>query len=528
MRAVVRHFILFAPLLAGASTQEPVPLPDRIDVEVTRIPGFRQDLAAPPCEDGEYLRRVMLDLVGYPPTAEETLAFIADGTPDKRAAVVDRLLTTERFGDFWARRWMGVFFGNPRAPREGLFGRLETEERDRILDRFHHWLSGRLRRDWAWTDTVQDLLIADGVPDASPALAYKLALDGWPRAPYFEGRAFSHFMGIDLSCTGCHDHPFDRWSVEDGISLSAFSNGRRIEQGAKGIEVREGPEPAQRPIPGDKGTLLRPREGRNGTLEWMPGGVNDVFPPVFPKLGKPAKDEILARAFARLMVSRENAQFRVAFVNRIWAWLLGRGIVSPVDEFNLRNKPLSPGLLGLLASAFSDNGHSLRFLIRTICATQTYQRKSEAAPAFAKVTFSRAVIRPLCPEQVLHSLEVATLGRPWFEEDRVQELAERMSRSPLQAFPTSQGVPDVRGLAWLADSDEVWSMIRSGAVVNALAVLPDDPKVRVKAMFLAAFSRHPSDLEMNRYASFMAGKGADGLRDAYWTLLNSPEFLTRH
>jgi hypothetical protein len=144
------------------------------------------------------------------------------------------------------------------------------------------------------------------------------------------------------------------------------------------------------------------------------------------------------------------------------------------------------------------------------------------------VTFSRTVIRPLSPEQVLYSLDVATRGKPRFDGDRVQEFAERMSRSTLQAFPTSEAVPDVRGLAWLADSDDVWSMIREGSVVKALAALPDDPKIRVKAMFLAAVSREPSAPEINRYASFLAGKGADGIRDAYWTLLNSPEFLTRH
>jgi hypothetical protein len=517
MRAVsVFHLGLFVPLLVGASPQDPLPLPQRIDREVQGISGFDRATAAPRCDDGEYLRRVMLDLVGYPPTAEETAAFIAAAAADKRAAVVDRLLATDRFGDFWARRWMGVFFGNAAALRDGEFGRLDSAERDRILDRFHRWLSRRLRLDWAWTDTVQDLLIADGRPESSPALAYKLALDGWPRPPFFEGRAVSHFMGVDMSCTGCHDHPFDRWTVDDGFSLSAFSNGRRIEQGARGIEVREGPEPANRPIPGDKGF-------------WANfGGGRQVFPTVFPRLGRPAKDEILARGFARLMVSRENFQFRNALVNRVWAWLLGRGIVSPVDDFNLKNKPLSQGLLRLLASAFADNGHSTRFLIRTICATQAYQRKCEAAPSFGKVTFSRTVIRPLCPEQLMSSLEIATLGKARFDAGRIQELAERMNRSTLLAFPTSEAVPDVRALAWLADSGDVRSLIREGRVVKEIAALPDDPKLRVKAMFLAALSREPGAGEIDRYSAFLAFKGDDGIRDAYWTLLNSTEFLTRH
>src|SRR6185436_4805486 len=226
--SAVLHFSLLLPLIAGATPQEGRPLPQRIDAEVAGIPGFNRVAAAPRCEDGEFLRRVMLDLVGHPPNAEETRAFIADPSNDKREAVVDKLLNSERFGDFWARRWMEVFFGNYHAIREAPLGRLDPEERDRILDRFRRWLAGRIQRDWAWTDTVRDLLIAEGTPDAAPALAYKLALDGWPRRPYFEGRAFSHFMGIDFSCTGCHDHPFDSWRVDDGYSLSAFSNGRKI------------------------------------------------------------------------------------------------------------------------------------------------------------------------------------------------------------------------------------------------------------------------------------------------------------
>jgi len=515
MRSGAVHFLLFLPLLAGASPQN-LPLPERIDAEVARIPGFNRATVAPACDDGEYLRRVMLDLVGYPPSAEETRAFVADATPDKRATVVEKLLTSDRFGDFWSRRWMDVFFGNVRAIREEPLGRLDPEERERLFERFRRWLAGRIQRDWAWTDTVRDLLIAEGVPDTAPALAYKLALDGWPRRPYFEGRAVSHFMGVDFSCAGCHDHPFDRWTFDDNYALGAFSNGRKIRWGDRGAEVIEGPEPAGRPIPGDKGFFRFHATDQR------------IYPPVFPRIGKPADGEVLARAFARLMVSRENVQFRVAFVNRVWAWLLGRGIVSPVDDFNLKNKPLSQGLLRLLAEEFAANGHSLRFLLRTLCATQTYQRRCDGQGSMTRETFARGRIRLLSPEQLMHSLEVATLGSPRFDPERALRLAERMSRSERQACASREAVPDVRALSWLADSDEVWSMIREGAVVKELAAPPVGPELRVKSMFLAALSREPGPRELERYATFLKGRGEAGIHEAYWTLLNSTEFLTRH
>ena len=504
--AVLLFCTLF-PRLTGASLPQDPSLPQAIDAEVSRIPGFNRATAAPRCDDGEYLRRVMLDLVGFPPTAQETRAFAADPAADKRQAVVDRLLASERFADFWARRWMDVFFGSSLAFRGDAVERLDAQEREIIVDRFRRWLAGRIQRDRAWTDTVTDLLIADGTPEGAPALAYKVALDGWARPTGFEGRAVSHFMGMDASCVGCHDHPFDNWTVDDGVALAAFSSGRKIRWGPKGLEVIEGPEPPGRAVQ-NPGRALVPA-------------------PAFPRGGKPADGEVLARAYARLMVAPANVQFRAAFVNRIWSWLLGRGIVSPVDEFNLKNRPLSPNLLNLLSRSFAANGHSLRFLIRAICASETYQRRSDGPAPYAKVNFSRTQIRPLSAEQLQHSLEVATLGAPRFDRVRIRRLAERMIRGDAPACDTAERTPDVRALAWLAESEEVWTLIREGAVVKAIAAEADVAS-RVKSMFQSAFSREPGLRELDRYSAFLKDRGEEGLREAYWTLLNSTEFLTRH
>lgn len=508
----VLQLLLFLSHVAGVSPQDPRPLPQRIDGEVARISGFPREGPAPRCDDGEFLRRVMLDLVGYPPTADETRAFVADRAENKRDAIVDRLLTSERFADFWARRWMGVFFGNPAA---STIPGVDAEIRDEILERFRRWLAGRISRDWAWTETVQDLLIAEGTPDVAPSLAYKLVLDAWPRAPYLEGRAVAHFMAIDFGCAGCHDHPFDNWTIDDAYSIGAFSTGRKVRWGPKGIEVLEGPEPPNRPVPGDKGFMADL------------GNPLGVKAPKFPRAGRPAAGEVLSRAFARMMIAPENVSFRTAFVNRVWLWLLGRGIVASPEDFNKRHPPLATVLLNQLAGAFAANGHSLKFLIRAICATETYQRRCDGPTPYMRVNFSRTQIRPLTPEQLLQSIEVATLGKPRFDRALVERLAYRMTRGHSAICETSPRTPDVRALAWLADSEDVWSLIREGPIVQGFVRMAD-AEACVQSMFLSALSRDPGPRELARYAAFLKGRGEDGVREAYWTLLLSSEFLTRH
>jgi hypothetical protein len=512
----LRLALLLAFLGAGASPQED-PLPARIDAAVAGISGFRQTPVSGRCADGEFLRRVMLDLVGYPPNAGEARAFSADPAAEKRAAKVDQLLAGGRYADYWARRWMGVFFGNYHELRLEPLKGLEPEEAKRIMESFRQWMERNILLDRPWTDTVRDLLSAQGKTDKTPALAYKLALHQWPRAPYFEGRAARHFLGVDLMCSGCHDHPFDRWTVEDGLAMSAFSNGRQLRLGKGGLEVMEGAEPPNRPIPGDKG--------------FIPGWPNckgTVVPPRFLFGGAPKDGEVLAEAFARLMVAPENLQFRKAAVNRVWSWLLGRGIVSPVDAFDQKNKPLSGPLITLLAKEFSENGHSVKFLIRAICASETYQRGCDGTLPLPRANFSRMLVRPLSAEQILNSIDVATLGKPGFDLEAARKLADKMVRGDAPACETTEEFPDARALLWIANGERVWRLIREGPVVKSIRTGKGDPEGMAKAMFLAALSRAPSPSELERYSDFLRGRGMEIVDEAYWTLLNSAEFLTRH
>lgn len=505
--------LLLAGLVAAPSPDDTGFAAD-VDREVAKISGYRNP--TPRCDDGEYLRRVMLDLVGYPPNAEELGVFVADPNPKKRAAKVDELLATWRHADFWARRWMGVFFGNYHAFKLEPLKSEDPAVAARLMESFRVWLKGRLHDDASWNEIVRALLEAEGKAVEVPALAYKLGNIRWPRRPQFENRVSQHFLGIDLSCTGCHDHPFDQWSVDDGYRLMAYSAGRTLRRGPQGLEVEEGPEIADQRVWIPTISADRDADVRRRLY------VSAAF---FLSHEKPAPNEVLAKALARSVTADANVQFRHATVNRVWVWLMGRGIVWPVDMFDLKNKPLLKSLLVLLSDRFKADGGRFRGLIRGICLSEAYQRRSDDPEPISKATFSRGVVRPLSAEQILNSLETATQGRPTFDVAASQSLAELLMRGEPWGCETTGTVPDPRAFLWLANGDRVWSLIRESRVLAAIRNSGEDP---VKAMFRAALSRDPDEEEAARYGEYLRVHGPAGLDDAYWTLLNSMEFLTRH
>jgi hypothetical protein len=199
--------------------------------------------------------------------------------------------------------------------------------------------------------------------------------------------------------------------------------------------------------------------------------------------------------------------------------------VHPVDDFNLKNKPLSVALLRLLSTEFKAKGDSFKALIRGICASDAYQRRCDGPDQILKVTFAQGVVRPLSAEQIVNSLETATRGRATFDTARAQALAERMAREDASISEVTEVRPDARALLWLSNSEEIWSLLRESSVLAGIRKQGDG---QVRAMFLAALSREPDAEETKRLEAFLQGRGPDGLADAYWTLLNSAEFLTRH
>ncbi len=415
---------------------------------------FPHAVAAPAADDGEFLRRLLLDLLGRPPTEEETTAFAADPAADKRRRKIDALLASDGFAEFWARRFAAAWMREP--PRA-----------------FVEWLRDGLRRDRPWSEVVADLVGALGKAEERPALAYALSrnpLDA--AAPAFVEDVSRHFLGIDIYCARCHDHGFDRWTVDQYYELAAFA----VRRTRRGTELVEGAEEDWR---------------------WA-GGASPGKPARFLYGGGPAAGESPTAALARLVTAANNPQFSKAAVNRVWGWLSDRPLVDPPEEFDLRNRPVSRKLLEVLTKGFDAEGRSLQALIRAICSSATYQRSSAHEAAAKRHDFTRVRARPLSPEQILASAWVATQGA---------------APIPPDAAPFHR------------ESEELRTWIRTGPVLKGIREGPGALEEKVDRLFLAALSRKPEPELRARVARAVE---ASGFEEVYRILILSDEFGTRH
>lgn len=467
-----------------------------VDRAIEKISGFGATGVAPRASDGEFLRRVSLDLIGAPPTGAAARAFLDDPAPDKRARLVERLSASPDFAAHWARRYREAWLGED-VPVFNDDHPWPEEIRRRLAERFEAWLKDALLRDDPLDKIAAALLTARGDAEEAPATAYLLQFYGGtdPLPMMFAGGVSRQLLGVDMRCAFCHDHPFDRWSWQDGWSFAAFAAG-----------LKRTTEPRLRL---DVGAELR---------QTLPTGVAAVEARLFLG-GMPIAGEDGLTALARLITASE--QFDRAATNRVWAWLFGRGIVHPVDSFDMLHKPLSPVLLDALAKSFRANGRSLRALVRTLCATEAYQRSSEAAVPPRRIAFDRQVPMALSDEQLRRSIEVATLGAPRSKAYPPLTLAPGRFAASCEVSARPSAL--LRSLT-LRNDDEIQRWIDGGPTLRDIRDLP--AAERVEALFLAALTRRPTPEERARFERFMEGRPT-GLEDAFWALLNTTEFRVR-
>jgi len=359
--------ILLVSLLILAQNDDPPDASAKIDSAVKSIPGYQP--GGMPIGDADFLARLMGDLVGAAPTAAELAAFVADNDPKKRTKKMDQLLDDPRYAPFWADRFSTVFFGDLSQVRFQGLGPLGEGVEEAILPDFRKWLAQKLKQDKPWTEIVNNLLDARGTTAGDAALAYKLSMYREPGMEQtFAERVSRHFLGIRLTCARCHDHPFDKWRVEDYYGLADFVYRQRA-------RVTDGvPEIAHV----DEGDLMMPKLSgrRDSDVKLSAGGSAS---PIFLFGGQAGRFDDRAKVLAQFMTSRANTQLPRALANRVWSWLMGWGIVHPIDDFTLKNKAMSPALMEALVRDLIDNGYSLKRLLRTICTSQEYQLPLPAA-----------------------------------------------------------------------------------------------------------------------------------------------------
>ena len=298
-----------------------------------------------PAPDATFHRRAFLDIIGRLPTPEETRAFLADTSADKRVKLIDRLLERPEYADFWANKWADLLRPNPY--RAGIKATYNIDS----------WLRDRFRRNIPYDQFVRELLTASGSTFRNgAAVMYRDR-----REPEEIATSVSQlFLGVRLDCAKCHHHPFEIWGQDDFYSFAAFFN--RIGRRGQGISA---------PISGGEEMVF----ATDRVKEVLHPVTGQAMTPT-PLLGKPATiapEQDPRAVLADWVTSRENPFFAKVIANRVWADLMGRGIVDPVDDLRATNPATNPELLEALAANFRENGYDLKKLIRTIATSHVYE-----------------------------------------------------------------------------------------------------------------------------------------------------------
>jgi hypothetical protein len=464
------------------------------------------------CSDSDFLRRAFLDIIGTLPTATEAREFLAASSQNKRAELVDSLLHRKEYADFQALKWSDVL----RVDRLTL-GHKQAYT-------YYRWIREVFAQNRPFDQFARDVITATGSLTSNPAAnLFKVA-----KKPGEAASTISQvFMGVRIECAQCHHHPFDQWSQHDYYGMEAFFTQVNFKSTPSGQVL----------LPNKATTTKHPRTGdivqAHALLQDEPGETPDGD---------------RRRLFADWLTAADNKWFARNIVNRVWAQLMGRGIVSPVDDFRLTNPPTNPELLDALAAHFVESGFDLHQLIRTITASRTYQLTTtpSAMNELDEQNYSRALFKRLDAEvrfdmicQVTGSSEkfdgVPTGSRAielW--DSQVPHYFLSLFGRPVRATACEcerATQPSVGQVLHVLNSPQIHEKLSSDAGKPAIleASITDDGKL-IEEIYLMFYSRFPTTNEQVSVSRYLAS--ADNRRkaveDISWSLMNTVEFLFNH
>jgi len=483
---------------------------------------------SPVCDDSTFLRRVSIDIAGHQPTMEEAHAFLADKSPDKRAKLVDSLLSSPGYADYFANKWAAIL-------------------RNKRLDKgtpasfaFHSWLRDGLLANKPYDVLIRELLAATGEAVSNPPVAWYNQV----KTPEQQLEDVAQlFLGVRMNCAQCHHHPFERWSQNDYYALSAFFSQ---------IGRRPTPIAGQSVIFHKRGIALG--ENKKTKAQVKPAGLGG------PELEIPPDDDPRLR-LADWMSDKANPFFAKSLVNRYWKHFFNRGLIEPEDDIRDTNPPSNPELLDALALHFKECNYDLKAVVRTITTSAAYQLDAmpNAVNAADRQNFSHFYPKRLNAEVLLDAVDQLTgsatdfadlpagtraialpdnsynkssyfltvFGRP--EGDSVCE-CERVQSSSLSQSLHLMNAPEVKA-----------KLSKAGGRAAALAKASDD-NASIAEVYAAALSRTPRESELKTALEFLRRPRSDAkgvqldpakartaaYEDLLWALINTKEFLYNH
>ncbi len=507
--------------------------------------------------DAEFLRRVTLDLTGMIPTVDETQAFLADTSPDKRAKKIDALLASEAFNDRWTM-WFGDLVQNVQVAqnsREYYLGR----------NKYYDWIHASIESNKPYDQMVRELLAGEGINfDVGVAnyVVRQLQPNGPPQDTYdnLASHSAEKFLGIPMLCISCHNGVGHLELVntylrnkkrEDFWKMAAFF----AKVNARGERYNDPANPNANPIrftisANPQGAYRLNTTDGNKSPRQPVQGQSSIVAPAFILTGEqPKVDEPLRVAYGRMLTA--DRQFARATVNQLWKEMFGRGLVEPLNGFDLSKldtQPSHPALLEELASDFIAKNYSLRDILRTMAMSNTYQLSSAYdGPHPDESYFARRQPRRLPSEVVLDAVSTATGSRYQFivqglgtlqkanelpdtlEGGRSQPglLLNTFGRGDRDEVARSNDTSIAQALALLNDP-VVTNRIRRapGNTVQLVLAASNDPNVIVERLYLTALSRPPSASEKQIAVNYLKdGALPERTEDLLYVLINSLEFL---
>ena len=511
-----------------------VPYSDDVELANWKSNNFIDELAvtkfrelgiepSPLCDDATFIRRAYLDAIGTLPTPEETRDFLTADDSEKRAKLIDRLLglssneAENKFNDayaaWWALKWSDLLRNNSGdLGEQGMWA-------------MHNWIRQSLLANKPFDKFVRELITAQGsIYTSGPANYYRVHKDSSMLA---EATA-QLFLGVRIECAKCHHHPFEKYSQDDYYGLAAFFARTGTKNSEEfGLFGRE-----QAVIVRDSGEVKSPRT--NQVLQPRPLDGQVVDHPLDRRI--PLADWI---------TDKHNAYFARSVANRYVGYLLGRGLVEPIDDMRSTNPATNPSLLDAIANHFAESGFDLKQLVRVIMSSRVYQLESQPTESNAadEKFYSHFEVKRLPAEALIDAI------------DRVTEIPTKYRNLPLGtraielpdaeypdyflntfAKPRRASVcecerapdPNLAQALHTLNGDVLALKIKDAkSRVSKLVAAKKPQDEIVEELYLAALSRFPTAEERTASRELLADSNGEGefYQDLLWALMNSKQFL---
>ncbi len=465
-------------------------------------------------EDEQFLRRASIDLVGLLPSPEEYRLFMQDESANKRERLVDRLLDRPEVQDIWVMKWA-----------ELLQIRTNNGVSQKALRLYDRWLREAVHSGMTIDKIVQKVLPASGGSLENPATNY-YQTETTPQL--LAENVAQVFLGTRIQCAQCHNHPFDRWTMDDYYGFASFFSQ---------VGYKQAEDPRELTIyNAAEGEMLHPLGNKRVEPKFLGAGMP-----------KPESGQDYRKLLADWIASNENTAFSKNIANIVWAHFFGIGIVDPVDDMRVSNPPSNPELLTYLGENVIENGFEIKKLMREICLSRTYQtstRRNESNQ-WDEREFTHQKIRRMRAEVLLDCISQATEttdrlpGLP--KGARAVQVADGLAAHyflttfgrSTRATPCTCEVktsPTLSQALHLLNGETTGGKIKEGNLVGRMLDSGNSSEQVARELYVRCLTRQPTDAELKSIYTKLSDypNPRDGLEDLYWAILNSNEFVFNH